>query len=644
VKIDDARELNALGYAQELFRTMGGFSNFAISFSIISILTGAVTLYSHGLVMGGPAEMAFGWPLVSFFTLMVALSMAELASAMPTSGAMYHWATLIGGNGWGWFTAWFYIVGQLATLAGIDYGCAMFVTPLVGLPTTGGVVLAVYAAVLLSHAVINHVGIRLVARLNDISVTVHVVGVLAIVAAVLLFAPKQPIGFFFTRVTSNTEGWPYWWAFVIGLLQAQWTFTGYDASASVSEETVDPRRRAPWGIVMAVVVSAVFGYLLLMALTLAIRDLPSVLNARDAGGHEIPAVIAILTTALGERAGGAVTALAAAAMWFCGLSAVTWTSRVIFAFARDGGMPASAIWRRVSATHRTPAPAIWLSAAVAFIATIGSGSYAIVTSISVIGLYVSYIIPVCLLWRARGSAAAIEPGPWHLGRYGSLINLIAIVWVLFISVILAIPDGFRAGKTVVALTIALALWYALAEKRRFRGPAWMVGREREAHVQKLVLAAVAVGLFGSQLSAQSTGRSIQGAWRVEEATIGGPAARTISFADRPNLTIITDKHYSRVEIQADGPRPTLADPAQATADQLRAVWGPVVAEAGTYELTSDGGVMMRPVASKNPAVMGSGVFIVYSYTLEGDTLVLTQRRNQNGPFPYPFTLRLRRVE
>jgi amino acid transporter len=469
---DDARALGALGYAQELFRTMGGFSNFALSFSIISILTGAVTLYSHGLAMGGPAEMAFGWPLVSVFTLAVALSMAELSSSWPTSGAMYHWACRLGGAGWGWFTAWFNIIGQLATLAGIDYGCALFVTPLAGLPTTTRNVLIVYGAILLSHALINHLGIRLVARLNDLSVTVHVVGVLAIVGALVLFAPKQPIGFFFARVTSNTQGWPYWWAFVVGLLQAQWTFTGYDASASVSEETVDPRRRVPWGIVMAVVVSSVMGYLLLMALTLAIRDIPGVLNARDASGHEVPAVIAILTTALGERAGGLVTALAAMAMWFCGLSAVTWTSRVIYAFARDEGMPASALWRRVSARHLTPAPAIWLSVAVAFVATISSGTYAVVTSLSVIGLYVSYIIPVYLAWRTRGSAMELVRGPWHLGRFGSPINIIAMVWVLFITMILALPDDVRAGKTIAGLTLALVVWYLLAERHRFRGPAW----------------------------------------------------------------------------------------------------------------------------------------------------------------------------
>jgi len=468
----DEHELGALGYAQELFRTIGGFSNFALSFSIISILTGAVTLYQHGLVMGGPAEMAFGWPLVAIFTMTVALSMAELASSVPTSGAMYHWACRLGGNAWGWFTAWFNIAGQLAAIAGIDYGAALFVTPLLGLPTTTASLLAVYASILVSHAVINHFGIRLVTWLNDFSVTVHVVGVLVIVGALMLFAPKQPLSFFFLPATSNTQGWPYWWAFVVGLLQAQWTFTGYDASASVSEETVDPRRRVPWGIVLAVAVSAVVGYVLLMALTLAIRDIPAVLTARDASGHEIPTVIAILSQALGERAGALATALAAMAMWFCGLSAVTWSSRTIYAFARDAGMPGSTLWKRVSRRHSTPGPAIWLSVVVAFAATISSGTYAVVTSVSVIGLYFSYIIPVYLAWRLRGGPQEAPRGPWHLGRFGSAVNLIAMLWVVFIAVILSIPDGMRAGKTIAGLTVLLGVWYVIVERRRFRGPAW----------------------------------------------------------------------------------------------------------------------------------------------------------------------------
>lgn len=489
---EDAQELSKLGYAQELFRTMGGFSNFAISFSIISILTGAVTLYGHGLRMGGPAEMALGWPLVSLFTLAVVMSMAELASALPTSGAMYHWSCRLGGKGWGWFTAWFNILGQITAIAGIDYGCAQFVTPLLGLAATTRNLLMVYAFILLSHALINHFGIRLVAWLNDFSVTVHIIGVIVIVGALALFAPKQPLGFFVARVTNNTEGWPYWWAFIIGLLQAMWTFTGYDASASVSEETVDPRRRAPWGMVMAVAVSSIVGYLLLIALTLSIKDIQAVLSAKDAGGNEVPAVIAILVGALGERAGSLFSALVAMAMWFCGLSAVTWSSRVIWAFARDKGMPGSRVWRHVSRSHLTPAPAVWLCIFAAFVAVLFaavrsirssqeglffdqnaySDAYAVVTSISTIGLYLSYIIPVYLHWRIKGTAAQIERGPWHLGRFSSIINFIAILWVFFLSVILSLPDKMRTGKSILAVIVLLGLWYGLRERRRFSGPAW----------------------------------------------------------------------------------------------------------------------------------------------------------------------------
>jgi amino acid transporter len=496
----DEQELGKLGYAQELFRTMGGFSNFAISFSIISILTGAVTLYGHGLKMGGPAEMAFGWPLVTLFTLAVVCSMAELASTLPTSGAMYHWSCKLGGKGWGWFTAWFNIIGQIAAIAGIDYGCALFVTPLIGLKATTQNLLIVYAAVLLSHALINHFGIRLVARLNDLSVTVHIVGVIVIVGALLLFAPKQPASFFFARITSNEDGWPYWWAFIIGLLQAMWTFTGYDASASVSEETVDPRRRAPWGMVMAVVVSSVVGYLLLIALTLSIKNIYVTLNATDASGNSIPAVIAILGGALGERAGSLFSALAAMAMWFCGLSAVTWSSRVIWAFARDEGLPASGLWKRVSNTHSTPVYTIWLCVVAAFLAVMYavvtslrfdqqrlyfdesaySNNYAIVTSISTIGLYLSYILPVYLSWRVKGKTGKLERGPWHLGRYSAAINVVAILWVIFLSVILSLPDRMRTGKSIVAVTILLALWYGLRERRRFKGPSWAAAQKTEA--------------------------------------------------------------------------------------------------------------------------------------------------------------------
>ena len=156
-----------------------------------------------------------------------------------------------------------------------------------------------------------------------------------------------------------------------------------------------------------------------------------------------------------------------------------------------------------------------------------------------------------------------------------------------------------------------------------------------------MLAVVLLGVHG--LDAQSKAGTIQGVWRVVEVTISGPQARTITFSERPNLTIITPKHYSRVEVQADGPRPILADVAKATADELRTTWGPFVAEAGTYEVTGDV-ITMRPIASKSPAVMGPGVFIAYSFKLSGDTLSVTQQRNEKAPFANPVTFKLVRVE
>jgi amino acid transporter len=465
-------EIIRLGYAQELFRTMGGFSNFAIGFSVVSVLTGAVTLYDYGLKMGGPAEMTIGFPLVTFFTLFVVLSMAELASSLPTSGAMYHWSCELGGKGWGWFTAWFVIIGYITALAGIDYGCAQFLMPMFGIPSTTINVLAVYVALLVSHGLINQYGIRLVSWLNDFSVTVHIVGLAVMIGSLFLFAPKQPPSFLLSTVTSNTENFPYWWAFILGLLQAQWTLSGYDSSASVSEETVDARLTAPWGMVIAVVVSGFAGYIMLLALTLAIKDIPSALSATDAQGNAIPAVVAILSQSLGTTYGAAVSMLAAMAMWFCGLSAVTGCSRVIYAFARDGGLPFADVLKKVEPVHRTPTAAIWFTVLAAFAAAVYSGAYAVVTSISTISLYFAYITPVFLSWRGRYVTPLVK-GPWNLGRYSHGINMVAILWTAFICSIISIANDMRAGKTILAVIVMLAAWYYFRERHRFRGPKWI---------------------------------------------------------------------------------------------------------------------------------------------------------------------------
>jgi hypothetical protein len=323
----DAGALGRLGYAQELLRRMGGFSSFAVSFSIISVLTGCITAYADAIGPGGPAALGLGWPLVSVGTMFVALAMAELASAFPTAGALYHWSALLGSAGWGWMTAAMNLVGQVAIVAAIDFGCASELAATLGLG--GGAPFYLLTAILASHALFNAFSVRLVAWLNDFSAVVHILGVVILVGALLAFGRAQPVSFLaFTGFTTRSDG-NLALGFANGLVLSMFTFTGYDASAHLAEETHDPARRTPWGILMSVVVSAVAGYLLLVAITLAIRDLPAVAVDRHAA-------LTIMRVALGDGFGRVAMALALAAMWFCGLSSARHRALLRFALRRDG--------------------------------------------------------------------------------------------------------------------------------------------------------------------------------------------------------------------------------------------------------------------------------------------------------------------
>jgi len=457
----DAAELSRLGYAQQLLRSMGGFSNFALSFSTISILTGAVTLYGHGLRFGGPLEMALGWPLATVMTLAVAASLAELASAYPTAGALYHWSALLGGRTWGWFTAWLNTIGQFAITAGVDYGFAEFLAPAIGWPVDRAHVLPLYAAVLASHALLNHVGVRAVAILNWFSAWYHLAGVALLVVALVAFAPHQPVSFLGTRF--HSEGHGYLYGFLVGLLQAQWTFTGYDASAHTAEETIDPSRVAPWGIFLSVAVSGVVGYALLVAVTLAIRDLPATATAQNP-------FLYLLAAALPKWLAAALGWLVLGAMWFCGLASVTSNSRMLFAFARDRGLPFSSEIASVSPAFRTPHVAVWVSAAAAFAVAAWARAYAAMVALSTIALYASYAAPVAAAVAARWRGRERRRGPWSLGRFSTAVNAIALAWVAVVTVLFVLPPNQLAGYTFAGCVILLIIYWLAWMEPRFEGP------------------------------------------------------------------------------------------------------------------------------------------------------------------------------
>jgi amino acid transporter len=497
----DEQRLAELGYKQELKRGWSGFSNFAISFSIISILAGCFTTYGQAWLNGGPVAISIGWPLISLMILLVAFSMAELATAMPTAGGIYYWASKLGGPGWGWFTGWFNLIGLVAVTASVDYAAATFLNStlsfydlhfIVSFGTTSVQsslhhVFVLFVVILIVHALINIFSSHLVALFTNISVWWHVIGV-AVIIVLLVAVPSHHQSFSFVfghRINlSGFSGHMYWfYVLPLGFLLTMYTITGYDASAHISEETNDAAQAAPKGVWRSVFYSAVIGWLVLLALTFAATHVNAI---NTAGGTSQ----SIIETALSSAAAKAVLVISTVGQLFCGMACVTSASRMTFAFSRDGAVPGHNLWRRLN--HRqTPTWAVAFVCAAAMIITIPAYwgthtglpvAFLAVTSISVIGLYIAYSIPVYLRWRMGDK---FQAGPWTLGSKYRWINLTSIIWVGLCVIIFCLPftpagvyfGSSFAWKSVnyaplvtIAVMAAVTLWYVLSARRTFKGP------------------------------------------------------------------------------------------------------------------------------------------------------------------------------
>jgi len=489
---DDEQTLHRLGYAQELFRAMGGFQNFAISFTIISILAGCLTSYYIAFQWGGPVAVTWGWLLVGSFCIIVSLAMGEVASTFPTAGGLYYWASKLGSPAWGWFTGWFNLVGQIAVTAAIGYGLAIFATSLLDLlfnyPNTSKWIFVTYTVVMAIAVLVNMFRVSITAALNTISAWWHMAGVLVVVA-ILLIVPDnhQSLGYVFGK-TINNSGFQghtfgnvmFWYVFGIGLLMAQYTITGFDASAHLAEETNGASRMAAIGMIMSVVVSVVFGFLLLLAVTFAIPDTQGVI---DAGGY---AVTYIWQTSMSTRWAEFLLFIAVLAQMFCLTASVTSASRMMFAFSRDGAVPGHRIWRRISG-ERVPLYAVIAIGVLSWLLMVPTlwnavVGYLVGTSIAVIGLYIAFAIPVYLRWRAGNR---FERGAWHLGEHYRWIDPLAIGWIALICLLFILPiapagvpwdKAFDwnvvnyAPLTVGGAFLLFGGWYALSAKRWFKGP------------------------------------------------------------------------------------------------------------------------------------------------------------------------------
>ncbi|WP_283137370.1 amino acid permease [Rhizohabitans arisaemae] len=492
---DDSKRLAELGYKQELSRTWSGFSNFAISFSIISILAGCFTTFGQAWNNGGPIAISWGWPIISIFILIIGLCMSELVSAYPTAGGIYWWAAKLGKPVHGWFTGWFNLIGLIAVTASVDYGCATFLNITIGrfseswtnFLTPLNRTFILFAVILVLHALINIYSHRLISLLQNVSVYWHVVGA-AVVVLILIFGPEQhqSLDFVFTE-TFNNSGFAdsaYWFYILpLGFLLTQYTITGFDACAHVSEETQGAARSAARGLWQSIFYSAIGGWILLLAFLFAATDV-------DAVNKEAGFVGAIFTSSLTPTMATVVFGISTIGQFFCGMSCVTSMSRMTYAFARDGAIPGSRLWAKVD-RNRTPVNAILAGCFAALLLTLPAlyeapngaplAFYAVV-SVAVIGLYLAFLIPI---WLRLKMGDRFEPGPWNLGRWYKPLGWIAVIEIVVVSVYFVMPvvpaavpfsDDFTwtavnyAPIVLGVMVVSVGLWWALSARRWFTGP------------------------------------------------------------------------------------------------------------------------------------------------------------------------------
>jgi len=520
-----------MGYAQELNRKLGWFSNFAISFSIISILAGGMTSYWLGMATGGPRVITLGWIIVGFFALLVGMAMGEICSAYPTAGGLYYWsAKLARRNGarWSWYTGWFNLLGQIGVIASVDYALAIFIAYFVrmfddGFKLTVLSIYGIFLLVLIAHGLLNTFGVGLVKILGDISVWWHVVGVV-IIFFVLLISPSNTRGLSgaFDKAPPGLTGWNGGlfvtvYLFALGLLLAQYTITGFDASAHVSEETVGARTEAPKAIVRAIYVSAIAAFFLNLAMTAALPKKGAV----DANGNDVYAGIVfgnsndpflvnaanrLISLSVSSAVAKFLVFICVVAQFFCGMASVTANSRMIYAFSRDGALPGSKYWHRINRRTRTPTNSIWLGVALSaltgatslYVAGHGAGRYSTaffaMTGICVIGLYIAYAIPIYL----RLTNPDFEPGPWNLKGHHKLVGWASLLWIGFVTILFFAPlfwpfwpiwgdknliadDGagnvfFKqnnfnfTGPLILLAFIGMWLYWTLSARKWFTGP------------------------------------------------------------------------------------------------------------------------------------------------------------------------------
>jgi urea carboxylase system permease len=489
------------GYSQTLDRSIGKFASFAAGVSYISILTGTFQLFYFGFGTGGAAYW-WSWPLVFAGQFMVALSFAELAARYPVAGSVYNWSKQLSGPTTSWMAGWMMLTASIVTITAVVLAYQLVLPQiwsgfqLVGdaaVPADAAANVVILGGLLIAFTtIINAIGVKLMARINSTGVFIELIAAVLIVVLLFVNVVNPPSVLFDTQGLGEGVSGGYLSVFLVASLASAYVMYGFDTASSLGEETMDPRRTAPVSILRAVIASFVLGGLILLGLILAAPDLSDPAIAEGSGGGYY-----LLLQVLGGGMGTVFLIAVAIAITVCALAVHTAAIRLMFAMARDNALPAGSVLAKIDPVHKTPViPSILIGVLALAILLVNMGTpevFTAVTSVAIIMIYIAYLLVTVpmLVRRLRGQwpdAAGRGSGYFTLGRFGIVVNVLAVVWGVAMSINLAWPraDVYGAGWLqwsafifVGAIAAAGLIWYVVRGRHQ-------VGTLPEHMAQQLV--------------------------------------------------------------------------------------------------------------------------------------------------------------
>jgi amino acid permease (GABA permease) len=480
-------KLAAMGYKAELPRSLSFFSVLGLSFAIMAVPVGESVTLSIGLTNGGPVTIFYGWISLTIISICIAASLAEICSAYPTSGGVYYWSAMLANKKWtpiaSWTTGWVGLVGNWTVTTAIRFSGGQLILSAIGLwnetyiPEAWHVVL-MYWAVLLVALFVNIFAAKYLNSINTICVYWTSASVVIIIVVVLIMAKagRRSAKYVFTEFDASRAGWTPRWAFFVGLLQSAFTLTGYGMVSAVCEEVQNPEREVPKAMVLSVVAAGITGVVYLIPILFVMPNVDKLLAVST--GQPIGY---LFKTATGTADGGlGLLLLLLGIQFFAGIGSLTATSRCLYAFSRDGAVPGSSIWSKINKRYDVPLNALLLSTLIQGLLGLiylgSSAAFNAFTGVATICLSASYALPIfILLLRGR---YLLDNAPFHLGKFGYVINIITILWILLAIVLFMMPTVIPVTPSTMNYASVLfvffagvsVLWYAVAGRKHFTGP------------------------------------------------------------------------------------------------------------------------------------------------------------------------------